>query len=252
MKDYISWILSALVIAILLYQYNKIQNLTDEAKIQNQNQKAILDSVRIIKNRHGEDIFLKNTLVADSKELKVLNRSLYEDLRRMEGKVKYISSIVSEIKNAEPITINNTVKELPDGTRELAWMYQNQFDSINSRTLEGNSRFSLDTAKGKIIVLDKGTTITRDEIKIKLSTGLTDLNESYQIFVKTDYPGVKFDKIDGAILDKKMFLKKKEKTFIFGPSINAGLGFNSTFRRIEPQISLGVSLTFNLNKYNKK
>jgi hypothetical protein len=220
--------------------------------VSDQNQKALTDSIRVVKNYIGEDISVKNVLIADNKELKKLNKDLSEDLSKVVGKVKYISSIVTDIKNSEPIVINTTIREFPDGTKELSWNYEKQFDSTNSRTLTGNSRFSIDTTKGKMEIIDTGTTITRDEMKIKITTGLTELEDSYQIFVKTDYPGVKFSKIDGSVLDKSMLIKEKQPTFIIGPSVNAGLALNPLTLQLQPQLSLGVSYTLNVNKYIRK
>jgi hypothetical protein len=251
-KDYISWVLSLILIILLLHQCDRIGDLKEETKIQKQNQKAILDSVRIVKNRFGEDISVKNVLIADNKELKTINKSLSEDLKKLEGKVKYISSIVTEIKNSEPIVISNTIRELPDGTRELAWNYEKSFDSTNSRILEGNSKFRIDTIGGKVEIIDKGTTISRDEIKIKLTTGLTELDKSYQIYVKTDYPGVTFPKIDGSVLDKSMFVKEKQPTFVIGPSISAGMTLNPLTLQPQPYVGGGLSCTFNVNKYIRK
>lgn len=251
-KDLIYILIILLLVIMGYFQYNRILDLKDDKKINEQNQKAILDSVRIIKNRFKEDISVKNVLIADNKELRSLNKNLSEDLKKVVGKVKYISSIVTEIKNSEPIVINNTVREFPDGTKELSWNYEKQFDSTNSRTLIGNSRFSIDTTKGKMEIIDKGTTITRDEMKIKITTGLTELDNSYQIYVKTDYPGVKFTKIDGSVLDKSMFIKEKQPSMVIGPSISAGLALNPLTLQLQPQLSLGVSYTLNVNKYIRK
>ena len=241
-----------ILILFSLYQCDSNKDLKDQSKIDNQNRLSLTDSVRIIKNKWGEDLAVKNVLVADKKELQNLNKSLSEDLKKIEGKVKTISSIVADIKNKEPIIINNTIKEFPDGTKELSWNYEKQFDTINSRRLSGNSRFSIDTSKGSFKIIDKGTMITKDEMKIKITTGLTELENSYQIYVKTDYPGVNFTKVDGSILDKNMFLKHKEPSVIVGPSLSAGMALNPLTMNFQPQVSLGVSYTLNVNKYIRK
>jgi hypothetical protein len=241
-----------ILIFFSLYQCDSNRDLKDQAKIDEQNRLALTDSVRIIKNDLGEEISIKNVLIADKKELFSLNKDLANDLGKLEGKVKYISSIVTDIKNSEPIVITNTVKEYPDGLKELSWNYDKQFDENNSRKIEGSSKFVIDTTKKILKIVDKGTVITKDEMKIKLITGLTEIDGSYQIYVKTDYPGVKFDKIDGSVLDKEMFIKPKEPSVIMGPSISAGMALNPITLQLQPQISLGISYTLNANKYIRK
>ena len=237
---------------LLLKECNSNENLKLQNAIDKQNQLALTDSVRVIKNRLGEEISVKNVLISDKKDLANLNKGLAEELKKIEGRVLYISSQVAKIKNQDPIIINNTVKEYPNGLRELNWIYSKAYNNNDSRSLEGNSRFVVDTTGGKFTILDRGTTITKDEMQIKLTTGLTELNDSYQIFVKTDYPGVTFDKIDGAILDKKRFMKQTEPTVVWGPSVYLGLGIDPINRTAGPQIGVGISATLNVNKYIKK
>lgn len=247
-------LIAALIIVslFLLKECNSNEKLRTQAAVDKQNQIALTDSVRTIKNKWDQDIYLKNVLIADKKSLMDLNRGLAEELKKLEGKVLYISSTIADIKNQGPIVVNNTVKEYPNGLRELDWKYNKAYNENNSRTLEGNSRFVIDTTGGKFTIIDRGTTITKDEMKIKLITGLTELDDSYQIFVKTDYPGVTFGSIDGAILDKKRFMKTEESTLVFGPSVYVGLGIDPLNRTAGPQIGVGLSLTYNLNKFVKK
>ena len=48
------------VMALLLFrQCNNTQNLKDDLAVANQNQIALNDSVRVIKNKWGQDIYLK-------------------------------------------------------------------------------------------------------------------------------------------------------------------------------------------------
>jgi hypothetical protein len=246
-------LIGALIIFALLMakQCSDNANLKQQAIVDKQNQLALTDSVRIIKTKYGNEISLKNILIADRRNLKDLNAELAKDLKKLEGNVLYIASTVASIKSQEPIVINNTVKEYPDGTKELNWAYHKDFDENNSKTLEGNSKFAIDTINKKFTIVDKGTTITKDEMKIKLTTGLTELDKSYQIYVTTDYPGVKFDKIDGAILDKDRFLKRVEPTIIWGPTINAGWGISPLNLTSGPQITIGVGATLNVSKIIK-
>jgi hypothetical protein len=238
----------AILAFLLLKQCNKVQDLKLENKVGVQNIIALNDSIRIVKNKWDEEITLKNTYITSGKELENINKNLSDKIKKLEGDVLYASNIISSIKT-DTIFIENEVIRYPDGTNQLSWSYNKDYGNGNSRFLDGNSRFSIDLSDSTFSILDKGTSITRDITNLSILTGLTELDESYQIFVKTDYPGITFSNIEGAILDKKRFLKQTQPNWIFGPSIYIGVGVDPKNATAGPQIGLGISATFNLNKY---
>lgn len=240
------------VIFLLLFlqQCNQTSELKQDLRLANQNQLALNDSVRTIKNRWGEEISVKNVLFANQKELKDLNSSLAEELKRLKGDILYVQTMVGKIKK-DTLWLTNTVTEYPDGTKRLSWEYDTIYNPNNGRLLAGYSQFAIDTITGRII--DKGTVITKDEIRLKLTTGLTELNDSYQIFVKTDYPGLKFDQLDGAIIDKKKFAgSSNESSWVVGPQFGVGMGYDPMNRTLGPNVSVGLGVTYNINKQVKR
>ena len=241
----------AIVVFILLFlqQCNKNSILEQDLRITKQNELALLDSVRVIKNKWGEEIFLKNVFIANGKELKRLNAELAEDLKRAKGKVVYIQNTKTVIEH-DTLFLTNTITQFPDGTTRLNWSYDTVYNAYNSRSLSGFSEFVIDTNG---FTIDKGTQITKDQIHIKLTTGITELKGSYQIFVKSDYPGLTIDSLDGAIVDKKKFAgSNNESSFVFGPYIGIGVGYDPLNKSFGPTINAGVGVTFNLNKQIKR
>lgn len=238
----------AILAFLLLKQCNKVQDLKLENKVGVQNIIALNDSIRIVKNKWDEEITLKNVYITSEKDLKNINRNLSEKIKSLEGEVLYASNIISSIKT-DTVFIENEVIRYPDGTNQLSWSYNKDYGNGNSRFLDGNSKFSIDLTDSSFSILDKGTSITRDITNLSILTGLTELEDTYQIYVKTDYPGITFSSIEGAILDKKRFLKQTQPNWIFGPSIYIGIGADPKNGTAGPQIGLGISATFNLNKY---
>ena len=237
----------AILAFLLLKQCNKVQDLKLENKVGVQNIIALNDSIRIVKNKWDEEITLKNVYITSEKDLKNINRNLSEKIKSLEGEVLYASNIISSIKT-DTVFIENEVIRYPDGTNQLSWSYNKDYGNGNSRFLDGNSKFSIDLTDSSFSILDKGTSITRDITNLSILTGLTELEDTYQIYVKTDYPGITFSSIEGAILDKKRFLKQTQPNWIFGPSIYIGIGADPKNGTAGPQIGLGISATFNLNK----
>ena len=214
----------------------------DSIKIQvdKQNEFALKDTLRVIKNSLGEEIYLKGVLVSDKNNLSAMNSSLGKELNKLEGDVKYLSTSVASISSKGPIVVKDTITRFPNGDYDISWNYNKRFDSSNSRSIEGNSTFALDTTGGLLKVVKKGTTISKDEMKIKLVTGLTKIDSTYRIFVKSEYPGFKVDSLEGAVLDKNMFYKPNPPLIRWGPSVTAGIGITT----LSPVPSLGLVVGF--------
>lgn len=251
MKDLINFknilLLCVLVLTLLLFRQC---GLNDDLKFSNavfqQNQVALRDTVRLIKNKNEENVFIKNTLISDKKELKDLNESLYKEVDKLQGKVLYISNVKATVITDTVFIENEINTDTNTNLNSLSWEYYKAYNENNSRFIKGQSRFMIDTSD--LTIIDKGTIISEDKMNISLTTGLNELDESFQIFVKTDYPGITFSNIDGAILDKKRFMKQTQPSWIFGPSVYVGLGVDPLNRTAGPQVGIGLSATFNLNK----
>jgi len=252
MKKYTTNFILALGVVIMsllfLQQCSRSQNLKEQIAVEQQNQKALNDSVRYVKNSLGEEIALKNVLISDKNGLQDLNASLSTEVSKLKGKILTIQSASGGSKNNGPIHTTTTVKEYPTGLKEIEWRYDSSFDANNYRKIKGTTKFEIDTTN--LSVIDKGTIIDSDEIHLNIVTGITELEGSYQIYLKSDYPNMKFDKIDGAILDKKRFIKNQSPNAILGPTIGIGWAFTPS-QTIKPTVFLGIGVTFNSKKFIK-
>lgn len=234
------------VLLLFLRQCSVTDGLKDDLLVAGQNEKALNDSVKATTNKLGEQVFLKNTLIADGKKLKELNAELYKEVKNLKGDVKIITTANTEIKS-DPIYLTNTITKYADGIVDIRWKYDSLFSKGNYRKLAGISKIQYDSAN----VLDKGTTITQDEIGISVTTGLVKLDGSYQIFVKSNYPGMSISDIQGSIIDKNM-IQSDESSWVFGPYFGVGVGVDPVNKTIGPNVSFGLGITYNLNKKIKR
>lgn len=239
-----------IILLLLFRQCGQNDKLKDDLKVANQNYLAATDSIRVTTNKLGEEIYLKNAYAADIKDLKEINKDLYDEVNSLTGKVLFLQNSTIVIADSFPREIESTIIRYPDGLHHLNWKFDTTYNKDNSRLLLGQSRFRLDTITGRIT--DMGTLLLQDNISLNLSTGLTELDGSYQIFVKTDYPGISFDKIEGAIIDKSRFLRNDESSIVFGPYVGIGLGYDWKHQTFGPSINVGLGVTYNLNKPIKK
>lgn len=238
-------IIVCIVLALLyLKQCDRSSKLNDKAKISEMNIKALNDSVRTYKTKNGDLVFQKSTLIASEKELKKLNKQLYDELSGIKGDVKIVFKEKVVIKH-DTIEAETKTSYTADGKTMLIWKYDTAYDSDNFQKISGRSIFTIDSN----VIRNPITFIDENMMGISLVTGLTEGKDNYEIFVKSKYPGFSVTKIDGAIIDKKM-IKSNESRLVFGPSIGYGLMFNGG--TIRYGVNIGVNLTYNLNKSIKK
>jgi len=237
-----------LVLLIMLFiggcGYTLYKSSQNELSISNQNIVALSDELRISKNKNNDLEYSKGVLIAEKNDLKNLNKKLDADLKNEKGKVHEINRIIATITQKDTVKVKNEVKVYPNGVYGLKWKYAKQFDSINSRTIAGESKFKFNNDS----INDLGTEITEDQIKFKMVTGLREKDGKVEIFATSNYPGLEVVELDGAIIDPKNHpvLKKftKKTRWGFGPYI--GVGFSNLSI---PSVQIGVGVQFSLFKF---
>jgi predicted RND superfamily exporter protein len=242
-------IIASLLLGIL-YFLNKSNNAEVDLAIANQNMSSLNDSLRVSKNKAGELVQSKQILVVqNARDLKKLNKDLYEILKKYDGKIHELTNAVGSIKHDTVKTTNNIIADLPDGSKILNWNYSKVYDSENSRYLSGSTKFKFDSINKRLIA--EPTLITKDEIKFNLTQGLrTTKDGKVEIFASSRYPGFELLELNSVIIDPatnpsltKYTKKPKIKTGVYGGyGITANLG-NGTVT-VGPQIGVGVMYSF--------
>lgn len=237
-----------LVLLIMLFiggcGYTAYKSSQNELSIANQNTVALSDELRISKNKNKDLEYSKGVLIAEKNDLKNLNKKLDADLKNEKGKVHEINRIIATITQKDTIKIKNDVKVYPNGVYGLKWKYNKQFDSINSRTIAGESKFKFNNDS----INDLGTEITADQIKFKLVTGLREKDGKVEIFATSNYPGLEVVELDGAIIDPKSHpvLKKFTKKTRWGVGPYVGFGVSNG---LTPSVQIGLGVQYSLFKF---
>ena len=209
------------------------------------NQLALSDSVTTYRDKSGDLTFEKSTLIASKNELKNLNRELYDEVKDLKDNPKIV--IKTEVKIIhDTVEVETKTILYADGSIGLNWNRDTTFSVGNFQSLSGETRFKLDSNK----VTNVNTTLTKNTFGMSFITGLKEGKDSYEIFIKSDYPGFSATDIQGSIIDKKM-IQSNESSFVFGPSIGYGLVLNPS-GNASHGFMFGVTATYNLNKPIKK
>jgi hypothetical protein len=240
------------IIFTLLYLKNcsKINDLKQQEFKNELNQKALKDSIVYIKNKAGEIQAQKDAFVGTYSEIKNLNSNLYDELKKQKDNVisltninavlnEQVNKLSDSIRNSHILVVYDTITNI----YTIYWDFNQKFDEKNYRIIEGHTNFSKDSVKG---IVNKGTILDKYQSKFNIVTGFMEEKNQLKIFVKSDYPGLEFNDIQGALIDPNNsdIIKKLMKQKKWHVSVNLGYGLGITSFR--PDFYLGAGVSYNI------
>jgi hypothetical protein len=217
-----------LLLIMLMATCGRVSALQGQVQLEKQetqrvrnNWEASLDSVEMLTGENGELIGRIDGYVLTIDEL----NADYADLKR-----KYKIE-----KNKPPVVITNTEIEIKEttiyvnvsikGDSTIEVSDSVQYSPANFRYLTGEIPYTIDTMLNKLQI---GKGIFALEQSIALQTVLTRDKKTgkIEVQVSTDYPGVRFSQIQGAVItedkENKKVLKQSRKEW--GASVQVGFG----------------------------
>lgn len=223
-------------LTLLLYRQCETEKaLRSDLQNAKNNQAALVDSVRASKNKAGELQFQIRSFISSIEDLKVLNSELASEVNKQRGQVAQLTKIVGNLstKHDDPAPGINISKGQPcdslGGSFISTWESYKKYDSLNWRILKGQTTINLKNKK----VTNSETSILVDEVNFDLITGLTQVDDHFEIFVKSNYPGFRPTSIRGAYIPNDKLCPKQEPkkwSFGFGPQLGIGVtGPNVSF-----------------------
>ena len=245
----LNFILLAAIVVLILLNLKQCQSngdLKNQKDLYSSNLDALRDTVRIEKNKAGQIEFSKQALISQNGDLEKLNKKLAEEVKNAKGKVIYVQSASGTIDNTptDPQIITNTVKIYDRSTSVISTSVDTTFDDNNYRKLSLETTVKTDSGK----IISSTSQVKKDEISFNIITGLKEEKGKLRIFIRSDYPGLSFSKIDGSLVDpqksetlKKMFPPKR-----FGAGLMIGYGLT---QNMTPGFFIGAGIQYNLIRW---
>lgn len=241
-----------IVIAIIIIILFKLQNdkleqaRADLAQIE-LNNKALLDTIEITKNRVGQLQYEKSVFITTQQNLENLSKELSKELIAQKGTIaflqKIVSSIVTQHNETAVIPILNDSSSNPcDSIAAYTFPWQSDvfYDSLNFRNLSGELKFTMDHG----IIVQSSSKVTQDITSFDLITGLEKKDDHYEIFVRSNYPGFSPSRISGAFIPQKDLSLLDKRKWVFGPSLNFGIGAGGiSTKNIGPVVYVGAGFS---------
>lgn len=222
-KDIIYWVLISILIVLLCFSVNKCSNSKLEYK---NNIEALNDSIRYVQDKNGNLVATKLAFEAELKDLKLLNKELYEEIETLRKSGNSVNSGVQfsgTVQNPESDTIYIVSHDTIDRGFEKSFAFNNEY-----RKLEGKVSYSNDTV---------GVNINKDEVYFDYTIAIDNKNN---ILIKSSNPYIMYSEISGFQIPKE-----KKKRWYLGPSVN--VGYDPVSGRISPTV--GVSIGYGILRW---
>jgi len=215
----------AILVLALLFTAKQCSSNALQLKVANQNNEALIDTTRKVKNLLGKEQYERKILMGDIEILKKLNDDLSQELKNQKGNVRVITKIVTKFV-FDTIVVNNDVEKINDSTFSVSFKYDRNYDSSNTISFKGSLPAEVSIANNKISLRSKSTTLSDLSMNVKIYTGIKEEKGSYSIFARTDFPGINFD-LEGAVIDPdKSFVKGNSGPFSL--MLGGGIGYGIT------------------------
>ena len=212
--------ISVLLVAVIFFavRSNGLANANAELALANQNVAAMADSVSYERNRADELEAVRLSLVTEADELHKYSAGLADELKKERGEVESLSRSLASISRdtvylENIVLVDSSSADVPKFS--LSWQDTDTYGN-SSRFLEGTTFVEMIDD-----MIESSTAITRDEINLYIVQGIRiNDNNQYETFIRTDYPGVKFN-TESAVLN----VPEQPRTKKWGIGVGAGWDF---------------------------
>ena len=219
-------ILLGILIGIIVHKNNNITIIKN-------NLKAATEEIEVLRTANGDLLAKKQSYVTTINDLENyinISKNEVKDLQKtLDDKILYISELKTLI-DIKPTEVHDTTVIYKDSTFNFTFNFSDKWYELT-----GNSSFDFNRVKTEINTL---------YVNVPLRVGLTD---DWKIFVTTQNPYVVFNDVEGALLDKNVYLKQQKKKK-WGISLSLGMyaGYDLLSKNIYigPGAGCGISYTF--------
>lgn len=203
--------------------------------IAEQNVKALSDTLKTTRLKNGELLAYRDALIIEKKTLEAylgISKREVDDLeKKLSADLLYISKLKNEVRI--DTVVMTTKRECFENDGYCRYSFE---DGDKYYRIKGYA--DIDTADNATV------TITDNEMDINLKVGL---DEEWKIFATTDNPYVKIKDMNGAVLDKDIYLRREKKKR-WGVGVQVGIGgqYGLVHKQFDvgPYVGIGISYNF--------
>jgi len=252
-------ILIAILILVGVGQCKRIIDQNIDIDHYKQNQSALTDSLKYERLRNGKLLISIDGYISTEKELKNLNKKLWEEVQGQKGKVLALTSTIIQMRQdsaalAKEIDSLYVVigKLKKNGNFYTApWSIARRYSPGNYFKIVGSTVVQV-INKDPFEMVHDTTYLTEFVNSIDVTYGNKVEDKKLRVFIQSDYPGFTVKSMEGVLLDPSDWpdLVQSEKKHWFtgfgvGPNITMGWDFLNS----QPSLIVGVGIHYNIYEW---
>lgn len=252
-----------IIIGLILFsaqQCSTIREITRQKTISEQNESALKDSLYFERTKKGELLVTIDGYIATEKELKTLNKDLWERVKAQDGKIISLNHTIVQLVQ-DSATLKKYLKEkdkliqkllkIDSSTYVAPWKLTYKYDSTNFDVFTGKTYIGV-LSKDPLELAHIDTELTKRLTQIDLTWGQKIEKNSLRVFIQSNYPGFTVTQMEGVLIDPNTNpyfkeLMKKKKWF---SGISVGFGATAGYNLTDGKYGLVIGPTISYNIYS--
>jgi uncharacterized coiled-coil protein SlyX len=262
-----------MIVIVLMFWARSCQKSGDlerEIAFREQNILALNDTITTIVTKSGGLNSSITAHIASEKQLKELNKDLYDKLDDQKGKVLTLNKSVIKLKQ-DKATLQKYLDELKsdigeaeqinDSTYQLPWTLRYQYDSLNYDEFSGRTEITaLNYHRGGlptpiIEINHKRTWLESRVTQVDLVFGQRVEGDKLRVFIQSAYPGFTAQSLEGVLIDpnKNPYIKSliKPKRWFVGFNVGVGTTIGINALTGVPAVAIGPTFNFGIYSFKK-
>ena len=251
-------ILLVVLVIFIAGTCKKKRDIARELARTEQNNAALKDSLRFELDKKGQLLISINGYIASEKELKTLNKSLYDLVRAQKGDILSLNRTVVLLVQDTTVLRKNldalrskigTMVELNDSTFVAPWTLYYNYGGKNFDIFSGKTTVGVFERK-PLSVKHLNTEMIKRQTQIDLTWGQKVEDGQLRVYVQSAYPGFTVQSMEGVLIDpnKNPFIKEitKKKHWFQGLSIGVGITPGWDLLNQKGAIVIGPTISYSI------
>jgi hypothetical protein len=256
------FIMIAIVLMFWARSCQKSGDLEREIAFREQNILALNDTITTVATKNGGLNSSITAHIASEKQLKELNRDLYDKLDDQKGKVLTLNKAVIRLEQDKATlqkflddknTHIGTTEQINDSTYQLPWTLRYQYDSLNYDEFSG--RTEITALNYNKVIVHKRTWLESRVTQVDLVFGQRVEGDKLRVFIQSAYPGFTAQSLEGVLIDpnKNPYIKSliKPKRWFVGFNVGVGTTIGINALTGAPAVAIGPTFNFGIYSFKK-
>lgn len=250
------------IMALILFgvgQCKRIFDLNREIDHHLQNESALTDSLLFERKKNGELLVSIDGYISTEKELKRVNKRLWDEVQDQKGQVIMLTNTIIQMKQ-DSTDLSQKIDSLvvvigalsQNGNFYTApWLISRNYGNNNYLRLQGST--VVEVVNVVPFEMRHDTTYLRGiENSIEVTYGQKIDDDKLRVFIQSEYPGFTVSSMEGVLIDPSEWpdLFKSEKRHWFtGFGVGPELSIGWDFIQSKPALVIGAGIHYNVYEW---